>query len=363
MDNGFTGEMNVNYQTLMHRDGRVEPGVMPTLDWFDEVSKVVDWKGKSVLDVGCAEGMYSVAVQKKGARVVGLDVSPYMVVNAKSLRDEYGLRHPVYESKVESYYPLEVYDILMFSMILHLMDDVQYHFRRLANSVKDLIVCIYRTKNASYTIPDNGKWFPTINEMDVLAIAKGFKKIHHQLLLTQDNEKEIYLSIYRRYKDVKPVITAVIKTNQDFDADWMKRVKTVLTHLSKYIPFMDFISDGDKVKGYATEYINGWDLWGDKPFEHHGQKYPSEGSEHNVFLTSIQKTNIIQMLKDILNTAIRFGVAPSDITRRNILVKGDKCHLIDLDSVEASTQNIVSTELLSFLGLSVEDLLGDEKNV
>lgn len=357
----------MNYQTLMHRDGSVELGAFPTLEWIKEISDVVDWNGKSVLDVGCAEGMYCVVALKEGSsRVVGLDVNPNMIVKAKNLHMEYDFEPSIYLSKAESYYPLENFDILIFSMVLHWMDDVHYHFRRLANSVKDLIVCVYRTRNPSYQIPINGKWFPALrrdlSEMDVLAITKGFKKIHHRLLLTQDNNKEVYLSIYRRYKDVKPVSYAVIKTNEEFDSDWMQRVKTVLPHLSKYIPFIDFILDSERVIGYATKYIDGWDLWGDRPFEYYGREYPAESIEHNVFLTSVQRANIIQMLRAILDTGVQFGVAPSDITRRNIMVKGDECYLIDLCQVSDVVQGedvhkVISTELLSFLVLSVEDIM------
>ena len=358
MDKWFVEEMSLNYQTLMHRDGTVEPGAFPTLHWINEISKVVDWSGKSVIDFGCAEGMFCVAVQQRGAsRVIGLDVNPDMIIKAKNLHVEHGFEPIIYESKAESYYPLEVHDILIFSMVLQWMDDVPYHFRRLANCVKDIIVCIYRTRNAAYKIPINGKWFPTKNELDVLAITKGFKNIYTRLLLTQDDDKEVYLSIYRRYKDVKPVISAVIKTNQEFDSDWMQRVKKVLPHLSKHIPFIDFIFDGDRVKGYSTKYINGRDLWGDRPFEY-------LTGEHNVFLTSTQRANLKQMLRNILSTATQIGVAPSDITRRNIMVEGDECYLIDLDNVSYTrdAQKVFSTELLSFLGLSIEDIQGGKNN-
>lgn len=355
MDKQFVEEikMSVNYQTLMHKDGSVETGVFSTLEWFSEISKTVDWKGKSVIDLGCAEGMFCVLALNEGAkRAICIDVNPDMIVKAKKLHKEHGLPYSIYQSKAESYYPLEPHDIVIFSMVLHWMDDVYYHFKRLVDCVKE-IVCIYRTRNASYKIPDNGKWFPSVNELDVLAVTTGFKNVYTRLLLTQDNNKEIYLTVYRRYKEVKPVIHATKKTNYDFDANWMQRVKKVLPHLSEYIPFIDFVFDGDKVIGYTMKYINGKDLWGDKPFEY-------TGGEHNVFLTPIQKTNLKQMLRDILNTASQIGVAPCDVTRRNIMVEGDKCYLIDLDVVSEThdIHHIISTELLSFLGLSIQDILG-----
>lgn len=344
----------MNYQTLIHQDGSIETGVFPTLEWFDEISKIVDWNGKSVIDLGCAEGMFSVLAMQKGAkRAIGIDVNPDMILKAKRLHEEYGLPHIIYQSKAESYYPLELHDIIIFSMILHWMDNVYYHFKRLTDCVKDTVICIYRTRNASYKIPDNGKWFPTKNELDVLAVTVGFKNVYTRCLLTQDNDKEIYLSIYRKYKEVKPVIYVAKKVNYEFDANWMQRAKRVLAHLSKHIPFIDFVFDGDRVIGYTMKYINGKDLWGDKPFEY-------TGGEHNVFLTPIQKTNLKQMLRDILSTASQIGVVPSDITRRNIMVEGDKCYLLDLDVVSEThdIQNVISTELLNFLGLSIEDILG-----
>ena len=45
-----------------------------------------DVRGKRVLDHGCMDGVFSIALQRAGAHVVGLDVSPAALAQAKTFR-------------------------------------------------------------------------------------------------------------------------------------------------------------------------------------------------------------------------------------------------------------------------------------
>lgn len=59
------------------------------LKWFD---RHIDWKGKSVLDLGCAGGFMAEALAEKGARVTGIDPAAQAIEAAKAHATKSGLQ-------------------------------------------------------------------------------------------------------------------------------------------------------------------------------------------------------------------------------------------------------------------------------
>ena len=57
--------------------------------WIKEIKKQLpDGKKLKILDVGCGSGFFSILLAKEGHQVVGTDLTPEMVVNAKKLAKE-----------------------------------------------------------------------------------------------------------------------------------------------------------------------------------------------------------------------------------------------------------------------------------
>mgnify|MGYP000803653628 CR=1 FL=1 len=55
--------------------------------WIKEIKKQLpDGKKLKILDVGCGSGFFSILLAKEGHQVVGTDLTPEMVVNAKNTR-------------------------------------------------------------------------------------------------------------------------------------------------------------------------------------------------------------------------------------------------------------------------------------
>ena len=94
-----------------------------------------------------------------------------------SLFNEYGLSSRCYQLRVEDTGFDKDYDIIMCNMILHWLDSAEAEFRRIADATKESLVIIFRETNKHYQIPVNGKWFPTITELDVLAQSCGFRSL------------------------------------------------------------------------------------------------------------------------------------------------------------------------------------------
>jgi ubiquinone/menaquinone biosynthesis C-methylase UbiE len=57
----------------------------PRVNLVDHVMSLVDWTGReTVVDVGCGNGLYVRALRTRAARVIGMDISPGMLRDARS---------------------------------------------------------------------------------------------------------------------------------------------------------------------------------------------------------------------------------------------------------------------------------------
>jgi SAM-dependent methyltransferase len=66
-----------------------------------ELRMLGDVAGKDVLDFGCGAAYQSCRVARLGGRIVGLDVSPRQLANARRLQEELGLEFPLVEASGE----------------------------------------------------------------------------------------------------------------------------------------------------------------------------------------------------------------------------------------------------------------------
>src|SRR3990167_10561890 len=109
--------------------------------WFKRMAPVYDWvefivafirndvagvdlpKGSKILDMACGTGAQSIAFAKKGFSVVGVDLSPDMLMRAKNkIRDEYDINF-VCRDASEVEYPDSFFDLSSISFGLHDMPE------------------------------------------------------------------------------------------------------------------------------------------------------------------------------------------------------------------------------------------------
>lgn len=95
--------------------------------------------GKTVLDVGCAEGLISIYLLDHGAAAVhGLEVRPDFVEVANSLR---GDRACTFEqADANDYEPVRRYDIVIMLAVLHKLRDPSAACRRFAAAAREMVV-------------------------------------------------------------------------------------------------------------------------------------------------------------------------------------------------------------------------------
>jgi len=75
------------------------------LSWF---------QGKSVVELGCGTAYFSAWLARRGARPVGIDVTPEQLANARKFQREFGLEFPLIEGNAEQTpFPNETFDLAL----------------------------------------------------------------------------------------------------------------------------------------------------------------------------------------------------------------------------------------------------------
>jgi tRNA (mo5U34)-methyltransferase len=102
-------------------------GDFPAFKW-EQVASILpeDMRGMRALDIGCNAGFYSLALARRGAEVVGIDVDPHYLRQAAWARARFGI-DPAHFSLAR----MQVYDLARmrgsFDVVLFL--GVMYHLR------------------------------------------------------------------------------------------------------------------------------------------------------------------------------------------------------------------------------------------
>jgi SAM-dependent methyltransferase len=165
-------------------------GVMDTERWFTALLAGIDGPLGDVLDVGCAEGIMCALAADAGAEhVLGIGLHDDRMAAALEIAS----RHPNIDIREQEAREYETsHRTVLFSMMAHwLGPDETARFASLATRN---FAIVFRAANDHYAIPENGTWFPTLAELDAVV---GGVRTSETLLLTQDNDKEVWAATYR----------------------------------------------------------------------------------------------------------------------------------------------------------------------
>ena len=175
------------YQTL-NLPGETVQGLFPTLEWFNAFAKHIDFKDKTILDVGCASCSYGIEALKLGASYYyGVENDPKMISlsNEAMVKNSFTYKAEIAMSSAECFASEKTYDVVIFSMIMHWLNDAEKHVKRIADMSTNHIVFLYR-----YQWPDGTEhgYRPTIEELNALL---DLKPIHTEVL-RKDKESGQY---------------------------------------------------------------------------------------------------------------------------------------------------------------------------
>lgn len=310
----------------------VVTGSFPTVNWFTMLPRT----SGTVIDVGCNTGTLSYLYSLEAQSVDAIDSNPEFIEYAKYL---YPRNNIYFQCGRAEDHILRGYDISVFSMIIHWLENPKEVIQKYLNYTRKYAVFIHRLPNEGYKTPDNGNWFPTIKE---LSFSSDFRLVTHNILMEQDNGKQIALSIFER--------KYVTKRSNKCDDSWWKKVEVLGIKSIAWVP-----------GGYKMPYYDGIDLQEDRPFSHRHDKV------RFLKLNPIQKRNVANLFKNEVKAALETGYLIGDLTRRNIIMCGNTPYRIDFDMVfdiNNLPESVISTrqEMLDYLEIDFK-FTGDLKEL
>ena len=143
-------------------------------------------KGEKILDVGCGEGSLAVGIEKRGAKVIGVDTSKEMIKQCQ----EKGIE--AYVRSVTDLPYAETFDSIFSNATLHWVKDAKGAVQNMAKALKPHghFVCEFGAKGNVYNIVsameevfekhpefgefDNPWYFPSKEEYTTLLESEGF---------------------------------------------------------------------------------------------------------------------------------------------------------------------------------------------
>jgi trans-aconitate methyltransferase len=129
---------------------------------------------KSILDVGCAEGLISHSLAERGAAAVhGLEIVPGHVEVANKFRGDLPCTFEV--ADVNDYVPVRRYDIVLLLGILHKLRDPSAVCRRFAAAARSMVVIRLPPVRAPFIVDPRSDNRP--HDIEAVMDDAGFKRM------------------------------------------------------------------------------------------------------------------------------------------------------------------------------------------
>lgn len=150
--------------------------------------------GMRVLDAGCGEGNLSILMAKKGARVVGIDISEPNIEASKSYANEEGCNVEFLLGDLENLpFADDSFDLVVSSHVLEHLSDFDKGLREMARVSKRRIVAAIPTVLSPCSWVQVGRgWFYLPGPRSFLAFGWGFLRMCGALVLGREGVNETY---------------------------------------------------------------------------------------------------------------------------------------------------------------------------
>lgn len=141
-------------EMLRSKEGLKGAGEWPTLE-----KMLPDFKGKQVLDLGCGYGWHCLYAASKGAaKVVGIDLSEKMLQEAERLKDSDVIEYLRFSIE-DFHYPKESFDIVICSLALHYIENLNEVFHRVHRTLLPGGTFIFTIEHPIFTASGSQDWF------------------------------------------------------------------------------------------------------------------------------------------------------------------------------------------------------------
>ena len=151
-------DANEWYQTIHLKGGVTTPGKFRTDKRLEDFKKLT-LAGKSVLDIGCNSGQYSLFSKAQGAaRVVGLEPNEIRIQQARILAEYEGLDIEFVKGGIERVPELGRFDVVFCIAVLTEIQDVLGGLKIIGGAIEERGVLELGIARPVFYFPKNGRW-------------------------------------------------------------------------------------------------------------------------------------------------------------------------------------------------------------
>lgn len=137
---------------------RSREGLAGAGEWHRLQPLFPDLRGSSVLDLGCGYGWHcKYAAEQGAAEVLGIDGSRRMVEEAGKRNPDPCISYRV--CSLEEYgYPKEKYDLVISSLVLHYVEDLENIYRKVYKTLKPGGIFLFNIEHPVFTGSPEQEW-------------------------------------------------------------------------------------------------------------------------------------------------------------------------------------------------------------
>ena len=147
------------YQSIPLQNGYCTPGKFPTqkrLPWFDQF----DFVGKTVLDIGCNSGQYSLYAKRKGAvKVTGIDVDANRINQAATLSANEEVDVDFQVMGLDGISDLGVFDITLCIAVVTEVENVIGALRGIRKATGKIAIIEMGLSQSVFNISRSKRWW------------------------------------------------------------------------------------------------------------------------------------------------------------------------------------------------------------
>lgn len=175
---------------------RSNKGLAAAGEWHEFKKLLPDFEGKVVLDLGCGYGWHAKYAADHGAKeVIAIDSSEKMIEVAKKTNFDDKITYEV-DDIASLNLKSDYFDIVLSSLVLHYIEDLNSLFKNLANSMKDNAYFLFTVEHPVFTAEGSQDWiydkkgnishFPIDNYFneglrESTFLNENIQKFHHTL--------------------------------------------------------------------------------------------------------------------------------------------------------------------------------------
>jgi len=187
------------YQTIDLKNGLTTAGKVNTnlrIKWFDQFN----FKNKTVLDIGCNSGQYSLNAKKLGAKsVVGIDIDKKRIYQAKMLAKNEDLDVKFNEASIENAHQFGKFDIVICIAVITEVENILGAIRAIKKATIETAILEMDLARPLIYMSLNKNWWKNDDISRLGRVAEVHKHKHAGWVIRPsiDMVREIFGTEYR----------------------------------------------------------------------------------------------------------------------------------------------------------------------